>query len=216
VITHLAFERAKRLALGMTIPDAEATAEVELRAALGIGPADFDPGAVGIEMTILGGDTDAGAYLLAVSAVLAQVAQARGGAADAALQELLNTTALDLADDGAIAQATIDELRVAEQALDPDLVMSQLATRIAQIGSQAAVPDIHRILDSDLDGHVNRIDNCRRIANSDEADGDTDGAGDACDNCGQTANADQADEDADGVGDACDICAQVTPPATPT
>ena len=62
------------------------------------------PGKTGIELNILGGDTDANAYLLAVSAVVAQAGGDQGrpgaGSVNATIQELLNTTAADLADDG--------------------------------------------------------------------------------------------------------------------
>src|SRR5436853_1887193 len=124
LVTHLAFQRAKILVdQGMAVEDAEAGAEAELRAALHIGPIGFDPGVPGIEMTILGGDSDANAYVFAVSAVLAQAAVARGGPIDAALQELINTLGLDLADDGTLSPGNTDALLAAQQALDPELVM---------------------------------------------------------------------------------------------
>jgi hypothetical protein len=182
MVTHLAYERAKVLAVGgMAIEDAEAAAEAELRPMLHVGVSTFDPGAPGLEMTILGGDTDPNAYLLAVSAVLAQAAQARGGSIDAALQELANTLALDLADDGALTTEHVDALVAAQRALDADLVMTRLGARIAEIGLTAPVPNLHRVLDQDFDGIVNADDNCRRTANPDQADVDTDGDGDLCD-----------------------------------
>src|SRR5262245_31193485 len=132
VVTHLGYERAKTLALqGMSVANAEATAEAELRSQLHVGPAGFDPGVPGLQLTILGGDTDPNAYLLAVSAVLARAALARGGPIDAALQELLNTLALDLASDGTFSTENVAALIAAQQALDPDLVMAQLAARIS-------------------------------------------------------------------------------------
>lgn len=182
VVTHIAYQRAKTLAgQGMSITNAELIAEAELRAQLHVGPASFDPGASGLEMTILGGDTDPNAYLLAVSAVLAQAAVDRGGPTDAVLQEFLNTLALELADDGAFSTSSVDAMLTAQQALDPDLVMTQLADRISAIGSSAVVPNINRLIDSDLDGLVNSSDNCRRGANLDQSDLDGDGVGDVCD-----------------------------------
>lgn len=72
-------------------------------------------------------------------------------------------------------------------------------------------------VDGDADGVLDVDDNCRDVANRDQANRDGDALGDACDpdddgdgtpdeadNCPQAANADQGDIDADGLGDACD------------
>lgn len=71
--------------------------------------------------------------------------------------------------------------------------------------------------DDDNDGVPTHEDNCRDLANADQADSDDDGLGDACDsdrdgdryandndNCPDNANADQRDQDRDGQGDVCD------------
>ncbi|HBF13157.1 MAG TPA: hypothetical protein DDW49_07205, partial [Deltaproteobacteria bacterium] len=79
--------------------------------------------------------------------------------------------------------------------------------------------------DVDEDGLCDESDNCKEVANADQADADGDGAGDLCDaacpndaandgdadgicgaldNCEEAANPDQADADGDGVGDVCD------------
>lgn len=76
--------------------------------------------------------------------------------------------------------------------------------------------------DQDNDGIFNSRDNCRFIANSDQADLDNDGLGDLCDedrdgdgvpeldefgdNCPIVSNADQLNSDEDQYGDACDNC----------
>lgn len=75
--------------------------------------------------------------------------------------------------------------------------------------------------DADGDGVCNAPDNCRDVANPDQADVDGDGVGDACDtctdtdrdlhcddadNCPNTYDPSQEDTDRDGVGDVCDNC----------
>lgn len=73
-------------------------------------------------------------------------------------------------------------------------------------------------LDSDQDGVFDYDDNCRLLANADQADNDANGVGDLCedsdtdtvpdflDNCPVTPNPDQLDTDSDAFGDACDVC----------
>jgi hypothetical protein len=70
--------------------------------------------------------------------------------------------------------------------------------------------------DADGDAIPDERDNCRSVANQDQADVDLNGTGDACDdfdrdrvlnmvdNCPNVPNRDQLDTDADGVGDVCD------------
>ena len=73
--------------------------------------------------------------------------------------------------------------------------------------------------DSDNDGVDDATDNCRLIANPDQADGNEDDVGDACtnsedsdndgvpndqDNCPDNANPGQENQDRDELGDACD------------
>ncbi len=181
-ITHLAYGRVGMLlGQGTSYPAAIAQGEQELRAALAIGAPGIDPQASGVQMNIIGGDSLANAYLLAVSSVLAKAAELRGDPVDSHLQQLVNTIASDLADDGDVAQSVTQELDQAELALDGDLVMKRLAARLAELGSSAVVPDIHQILDSDQDDVVNAQDNCRYVANTDQADADGDDVGDACD-----------------------------------
>jgi hypothetical protein len=207
VVTHLAEPYARALAVGgMPVLDAEAAAEAALITALGIGVTGFDPGAPAIESSILGGDTDAGAYLLAVSAVLLEAAVAGGGPVDAALQERINTIALDLADDGALEPAVVTSLAAAETVLDTAAIRTNLAARLVAIGSTAAVPELDRVLDADHDDVANLVDTCPATPDPGQADTDADEVGDACDNCPLVANIDQFDADADGIGDQCDGC----------
>lgn len=60
--------------------------------------------------------------------------------------------------------------------------------------------------DRDLDGVVDREDNCLAVKNADQLDVDDDGFGDACDNCRTVANPTQEDADTDGYGNVCDNC----------
>jgi Thrombospondin type 3 repeat len=71
----------------------------------------------------------------------------------------------------------------------------------AYVRAQFAATD--QITDGDGDGIADSRDNCRQVANPDQADRDGDGVGDACDNCPQVANAKQEDGNNDGLGDAC-------------
>lgn len=235
VITHLSYDRARLLvALGASHEDARAQAEQELHAALGVAPPGFVAGLAGVQMNLLGGDTDANAYLLAVSSVLAQAAQLDNpAAADAALQDLMNHIALDLELTGTIDAARQSQLTAALAALPASDVEAGVAARYPG----DPTPDLDRILDQDADGLVNLSDDCPTAPNPLQEDLDLDGLGDACDedrdgdgaanaadsapddpsewtdldgvsdavdNCLGVENADQTDTDGDLVGDACD------------
>jgi thrombospondin type 3 repeat protein len=60
--------------------------------------------------------------------------------------------------------------------------------------------------DSDGDGVVDAVDDCRTIYNPDQIDSDGDGVGDRCDNCPSVPNPDQSSRDGDLLGDVCDNC----------
>ena len=60
--------------------------------------------------------------------------------------------------------------------------------------------------DGDGDGVPDDRDNCREVANMDQANADGDGFGDACDVCPLDDDPGQEDGDGDGAGDACDNC----------
>ncbi len=179
LVTHLTFLRVKKLVKdGAAFSAATKQAETELRTQLAITLPSFNPGANGIDMNLLGGDTPANEYLLGVSAVLLQTA-----GSDAGLQELSNTLATNLEAGGALSQGNKDKIKAGLLALDTKKVKSNLAKRLMDLGSNAAVPDLDKVLDQDGDGLTNTNDNCPVVANANQKDSDGDGKGDACDPC---------------------------------
>jgi len=235
VITHLTYDRVRLLVVqGAAYAAARAQAEQELIASLGVAPPGFVAGLAATQMDVLGGDSDANAFLLAASSVLAQAAQLQSPtAADAALQELLNYIALDLEQTGSVDPARQAQLTAALAVLDAPGIEAAFAARFPS----ATVPDLDRILDQDADGLVNLADDCPTTADPAQDDLDQDGLGDVCDpdrdgdgepdisdslpsdpdewtdadgvndavdNCLGLPNADQTDSDGDLVGDACD------------
>ena len=195
LLTHLTYNRVKNLVQGgKPIAEAIAQAENELVAALPIGPATFTLDDPAIELTLQGGDTLENAYLFAVSAVLAHAARLRSrGSPDAALQELINGISADLATDGEISASTVQALVDAQKLplelddsspdayLIPGAVMKGLEARFATLGSQAVVPNLDRVLDSDFDSVANIDDNCWWMPNTDQTDDNRNDIGDVCD-----------------------------------
>ncbi len=196
LLTHLTYNRVKTLVQsGTDIADAIAQAEDELVAALPIGPPDFSLDDPAIELTLQGGDTIENAYLFAVSSVLVTAAAKRtSGSMDANLQEIINSISADLAPDGELEQARIQELADAQvlprepgfplvlgETLIPSIIKANLQARFDTLGSNAVVPDLDRILDSDFDTIVNADDNCWFVANEGQDDTNDNGFGDACD-----------------------------------
>lgn len=192
MVTHLTIQRIEALMEeGAAFTDAVAQAEQELCDGLRLTVPDYEPSASGVELNVMGGDTDDNAYLLSVGAVMIQTAALREGSIEGNLQELLNTMARDLAD-GALEPALFDEVGAALLALDPRRVQRLLATRFDELGITDDVPDMGRVLDQDRDGIVNNDDLCPRDAAAAQTDSDGDGIGDDCDECPDTPCPDQA------------------------
>jgi N-acetylneuraminic acid mutarotase len=204
LVTHLSYNRVKALvSQGLSFDDASARAEAELRTGLEIGLPDFDPGEPGTSMNVAGGDTDANAYLFAVSAVIAKAAELRGGPLDARLQELVNTLSDGFAKDGTVDQAVVDELHDAQQALDVAEVEESFQARLDELGSDAEVPDIERILDQDSDGRVGAEDCLPDDPERWTGHADHDGDGDDHAACGGD---DCDDDDADRFPGNPEVC----------
>ena len=163
-LTQLSYLRAQKLlADGRTFGEAVQQAELDVKSSFGLLAGQ---GAVsGTAMNLLGGDTDANAYLFAMSCVLARAAQlAAPDSDDAKLQELLNAVALDVESDGVIGPSLQATIRQGIRGVDPIACTKNMAARLAETGSQATPPDIFRALDFDFDGISDALD--------DDADGD--------------------------------------------
>jgi hypothetical protein len=182
-VTHVTFDRVRKLVSeGVSFDEARGRAEWELESALGLTPADFSAGVAGTRMNLLGGDSDGNSYLFAVSAVLAYAAQVTDYEGQAAaLQQLLDGLAGDLAGDGEIAASRRTGIDDGRLFIDTAVVEASFAERLTSLHVRARIPDLDRSLDHDADGLANADDNCRRMPNPDQTDSDGDGTGDACD-----------------------------------
>src|SRR5262245_15963398 len=69
------------------------------------------------------------------------------GSLDAALQEILNTYTLDLADDGSLSAERREAVAAALQTLPVQTIEANLALRLEALGSTAAVPSLRSALD---------------------------------------------------------------------
>jgi hypothetical protein len=165
IVTHLTLPRVKALvASGVALIEAVARAEDELRKAAGIVRV---PPRSGSEMALVDPDQDAAAYLFAVSAIFVQASMAptRETGAEAALSELLDRTAEELAD-GSLSAATTERLIEAQRAIDAFDVRMKLEARFAELHVDAQVPPIERFLDHDGDGMADADDACPLVASA--------------------------------------------------
>lgn len=206
-LTHLAAPRQQALLdAGATPADAANQAAGEVIGALGIGIA-IDPSLAFSELDVFAGGTS-NVYLLAVGATLLEAAAINAGGDelphDAQLQELLDSAAADLADDGALGGSLWTLLRDAEGNVDPAAVEAALQARADELGIDATIVGLAGVLDPDDDGVASSDDNCTHDANADQGDGDDDAIGDVCDPCDGAG-----DDDDDGLGNNCDNCPSV-------
>ncbi len=206
VVTHMAFDRALALLKGgRSAAAAEATAEGELLDALKVGAPSAVPQQIeGSTMDILGSGAGDG-WLLLLSAVVSQAAVARAegptGPVNTELQELLNSIADDLEDDGALQQEVVAQLDEAEKSVDMGAVLDALQ---AEVGPAVALPDVSAALDRDSDGVADVDDNCDLDPNPEQRDSDDDG--DICSRCGNGSL--DPGEDCDPPGAACSATCQ--------
>ncbi len=186
-ITHLTSERIKTLIeVGTPWLEAVEQAEANLMRELAITSPEYQPRETSSNMNMTTGESQDNAYLLGVSSVMLQLVLDRGRGPDAALQEVLDTYALDLAD-GSLAPEHQVAVRDALRKLEVDRVQLNLGLYLGDRSTNEDLPNMHQVLDQDGDGIANIHDLCPKDPVSDERDSDGDGHGDACDECPLTA-----------------------------
>lgn len=121
------------------------------------------------------------AYLFAVSSVIGRAAEDLRLAGDGNIDTLLDDIREDFREDGALEPDLLEVVKEGERSLDPDLAVISLEWLIAESGDDRPVPDPHEILDTDQDGIANELDNCRYVANADQAESGVGEWGAACD-----------------------------------
>lgn len=179
LLTDLIADRMlAELEAGVDYDEAQPALLAELHDALGIGVSDSAPQMP--DQLSPWGDSDAQAYLLAVSAVLARAGEDLRLAGGGDIDVLLDDLRTDFAADGEIDADLQALIKQAEGNLDPDLATVSLQLLVKDLGESRQVPDLHRILDTDLDGIVNDDDNCPYVSNPDQA-ASAGSWGDACD-----------------------------------
>ncbi len=161
-ITHLAALRARHLFVeGLEPAEAIAQAEAEVVAPLGFVVPEDLPNAE--DLDLLGGDTAENGLLLATSCLLASAAHQSVLGTDssptAKLQEILNTTALDLEVDGTLDAPRLAWLDLGRTTMDGPRCMAHLAARFAELGHEdLEIPNVAMVTDLDGDGIPDALD----------------------------------------------------------
>ena len=173
LLGDLSRERVEAL-VGQGTPAAEAigTAQDELVMALGLGGLAPSTPAHALDVYV---DTPDAGWLLGASGVLSDAGATQGGRA--ALMDALRD---DLRDDASFDAPQQTLLRQAEASLDPDRVVEQLRSYLADLGLSETLPDPGEALDSDGDGVPNTEDVCPYVSDPDQVATDA-GWGVACD-----------------------------------
>jgi|GEM_PF-4102019 len=161
--THMACLRIKRLMVeGKGFAAATAQAETELHKELGIANGEGGAPAAGTALDLLGGNNPHTLYLFGVSGILGQAAlkDASGQAGRSAekMQVLLDSIAADLERDGKLGEGLKKTLAAAETSLDPDKARKNLEAWAKSKGSNAVIPDLSHLVDTDKDGKPNDTD----------------------------------------------------------
>jgi len=175
VLTDLTHDRvAAKLRSGLPLDAAQAEAEAELHAALGWSRRG-EVESAGTALVPFG-DTYDQSWLFALSSILAQAGRDRGrGDGDDPAADMLGLDAVltelreAFAADGRLPEDGLAALAAAELAMDPDLALLGLEALLEDNGLSLPLPDLHEALDSDRDRVVNGDDNCRYVANEDQA-----------------------------------------------
>lgn len=188
VVTDALSVRIKNdLRAGMDLGTAYEQAEEDFHAALGWSDRPEPESTDGIDPYDGGYEA---AWLLAVSGVISQGAELeehelapeddeeREQAVIAAFLENLRE---GFAAEGAFSPEVHATLVQAERTMDPDLAVLGFTAHFEDYGYDYPTPDVHQALDTDGDGVLNADDNCRFIANADQAPHAEGDFGAACD-----------------------------------
>jgi len=166
LLTHLSALRTLTLIeSGQSYNEAANTAQGELREALGLGAALPPSWNSGTRFSILDGNDVESAYLLLVSSAVAYASQGKDGQ----LQALLNQIEGQLSSQNGSIDATLTkQLKNAEKTMHPYQVEGQFKEYLTVLGSDAQVPRLALVMDTDGDGVPNARDNCPYDANPDQ------------------------------------------------
>jgi len=156
LLTHLEKQRLSTLVSGgADFADARARAQTEVLAAFnidGVGLAEFGE----MDVSQQGADN---AVLLAVSAIVLQMARNRGGSISAESSAILSAITTDIASDGTLDSNTIqDEILSGSRMLDLVDIRVNFEARLDTLGVNSGAPAFEDFVDSDADGVLNKDD----------------------------------------------------------
>lgn len=150
VLLHLQRERvAYLIGEGKSLEDAKTQAQQEVVRVFGIEKSTI----ASAETMDISKEGDEHAILLAISATL------QGQNTVAELSELLANISSDIREDGKLDNETIKEkIRAGAISISPANIKENLIKRYKEVGTEVALPDFEKYLDSDGDGIINSED----------------------------------------------------------